>query len=115
MDEVLQIRMAGWAEMVRQRAESGMTITDWCRENHVSKNAYYYRLRQLRKAALAASDDKPQETSGTGEFAEVSGISYTSPSDVALRIKSGDTLIEVDNNASDGILRMLSEVISHVI
>ena len=52
MNEVIQVRMNGWAAMVKARIDSGLTIREWCAANGVSQDAYYYRLRQLRKAML---------------------------------------------------------------
>ena len=45
-----KIKLAQWAEMVRQRNESGLTITDWCRQNGINLKTYYYRLKRVRQA-----------------------------------------------------------------
>ena len=47
MNEVIRVRMASWAEIIKQRSESGMTVADWCAEYQINKSAYYYCLRQL--------------------------------------------------------------------
>ena len=41
-----------WSEMVGARQTSGQTVTAWCKENGICSKTYYYRLKQLRLAAL---------------------------------------------------------------
>ena len=45
-----EIRLAQWAEMVRQRSESGLTVTDWCKQNGINLKTYYYRLKRMRQS-----------------------------------------------------------------
>lgn len=40
-----EVKLAQWAEMVRQRNESGITVTDWCKQNGIKLKTYYYRLK----------------------------------------------------------------------
>lgn len=111
MNEVVQVRLNGWAAMVRRKNESGMTVKDWCAANGISENAYYYRLRQLRKAMLAgmetinADDSSPQ-------FVRVS---HQPSEGIGVRIRRGETTIEIDNQASDALLCFLKEVLLHAL
>lgn len=54
MNEIAKIKnevnIKHWAEMVRQRNESGLSVSRWCLENGVNKKTYYYRLNLVRKA-----------------------------------------------------------------
>ena len=45
-----EVKLAQWAEMVRSRNESGLTVTDWCKENGINLKTYYYRLKRMRQA-----------------------------------------------------------------
>ena len=45
-----EVKVSQWAEMVRQRNESGLTVTDWCKENGINLKTYYYRLKRVRQA-----------------------------------------------------------------
>ena len=45
-----EVKLAQWAEMVRTRNESGLTVTDWCKENGINLKTYYYRLKRMRQA-----------------------------------------------------------------
>lgn len=110
MNEVVQVRMNGWAAMVKQKNKSGMTVKEWCAANGISEHAYYYRLRQLRKAMLDGM--QPTETSSC--FAKVTASS-ASPEGVGVRIRRGETVIEIDNQASPSLLQFLEEVLTHAV
>ena len=45
-----EVRLKQWAEMVRCRNESGLSVSQWCRQNGVNQKTYYYRLNRVRKA-----------------------------------------------------------------
>lgn len=53
MDEIAivkkQVQKAEWTERIRKCSESGLTVSEWCRENGINLNTYYYHLRKLRK------------------------------------------------------------------
>ena len=49
-----QIRLANWANIVKARSESGLTINEYCEQNGISRGSYFYWLRKLRHAALEA-------------------------------------------------------------
>lgn len=45
-----EVRLKQWAEMVQSRNESGLTVSEWCRQNGVNLKTYYYRLKRVRQA-----------------------------------------------------------------
>lgn len=112
MDEVMQIRLNSWAEMVKQKAESGMTVKEWCEANQITEHAYYYRLGKVRKAII--QDMKATNESESPTFVQVQAASNASSS-VGLRIRRQDTIIEVGNDASEAILRTLKEILIHAV
>lgn len=38
-----------WADKIRQCRESGLTVSEWCKENDINYKTYYYHLRKVRK------------------------------------------------------------------
>ncbi len=44
-----EYRMVEWSNIVAQRQASGLSVQDFCREQGLSQQAYYYRLRKLRQ------------------------------------------------------------------
>lgn len=52
MDQMAEIkervRREEWTERVRQCSESGMTISEWCKQNSINSKTYYYHLKKLQ-------------------------------------------------------------------
>ena len=44
-----QVVDAEWAEKIRCCRESGLTVSEWCRENNINVKTYYYHLQKIRK------------------------------------------------------------------
>lgn len=98
--------------MIKARNESGMTIHDWCEANNVSEHVYYYRLNKLRKEALKTMSGSSTEEKET-PFVHIR--KQESSSGVSVRIRRGDTVIEIDNQANDRLLNFLKEVLVHAV
>ena len=45
-----EVNLKHWSEMVRQRNESGCSVSQWGRQNGVNQETYYDRLNRVRKA-----------------------------------------------------------------
>lgn len=43
-----QARLKTWAETFQNQKESGLTVMEWCSQNGVSRNAFFYWKRKLR-------------------------------------------------------------------
>lgn len=46
-----EYRLSRWMQMIQEHQSSGQSIKDFCQKKGISKNAYYYWQRKLRKAA----------------------------------------------------------------
>lgn len=42
-------KFATWVSRLQQQAESGLPVKQWCQENGVTKNAYYYWKRLIKE------------------------------------------------------------------
>lgn len=55
MDQVTYVktkfRQEQWEKLITNFQSSGLKVDEWCEENHISRNAYYYWLRKIRKKA----------------------------------------------------------------
>ena len=47
-----QIRLNEWADQIRDRIQSGMTVDQWCEANDINPKTYYYRLKRVRTGML---------------------------------------------------------------
>lgn len=58
MDEVTYVktkfRQEQWEKLIEDCQNSGLKVDDWCQKNHISRHAYYYWLRKIRKKACEA-------------------------------------------------------------
>lgn len=94
MDEIIHVkneyRRQRWAELIRQRQESGMTVSGFCAANDVKPKTYYYWLRKLREEVCRQAvvaipvEPEPEKTKGPA----------------AVKLRMGDLVVEIENEAS---------------
>ena len=102
-----QIRLANWANIIHARNESGLSINEYCRQNGLSRGAYFYWLRKLRTAAL--------ESAGT-RFVEVQNpvpeICVDHPAG-SVTIEVGNARIHVTDPEARDTFAMIMEVLGY--
>lgn len=49
-----EYRLSKWAQVIQARLDSGQSIKDFCLASGISRNAYFYWQKRLRKAACTA-------------------------------------------------------------
>ena len=56
-------RLHEWAQMVQEcnQRPVGMSVSEWCEANSITKANYYYRMTQVRKACLDSIPDGVME------------------------------------------------------
>jgi len=58
VDEVTYVktkyRQEQWEILIADCQSSGLKVDEWCLKNQISRNAYYYWLRKIRKKACEA-------------------------------------------------------------
>ena len=98
-----EIKLSQWAEMGRQWNESGLTVTDWCRENGINLKTYYYRLKRMCQAVcneIEQHDIVPvKQTAGTETTAE------------KIELSVGDVKISLPDDFNESTLRRLLGVL----
>lgn len=66
LDQITQtkchFRMQQWGNLIQDYQNSGLKLDEWCKQNHVTRNAYYYWLRKIREHACqtVSSVELPQ-------------------------------------------------------
>ena len=50
-----RMRTGQWADIIKDCKESGLKVDDYCAQHGLSRNAYFYRLRKVKEAALTQS------------------------------------------------------------
>ena len=82
-----EVQLQNWSEAGLARQESGLTVTQWCRQERISTSTYYYRLRKIRES-LCEQIPVP-----VNEITE-----KTETDHAAIRIVSGDLKVEMSSD-----------------
>jgi len=100
MDEINHVkneyRQQRWAELIRQRQESGMTVVGFCEANGLKAKTYYYWLRKLRMRVCEQT---------------VVGLPMPSeeteclPSSGTITVRRGDITVEIGDGTSEATIR----------
>ena len=103
-----QTRLSEWTELVRdcQNRPQGMKIDEQCQLHDITKASYYWRLRKVREAYLATTDN-------TQAFVEVPSSAIhsghmTSEHKIAAIFRNGNNFtLEITDQASTSFLNIL--------
>ena len=82
-----ELQLQNWSEKELARQESGLTVTEWCRQEKISTSAYYYRLRRIRESLC---EQIPVAVTKITEKTETDSA--------AIRIVSGDLKVEISSD-----------------
>ena len=41
-----------WKSLIARRLESKLSVSDWCKQNDITEQQYYYRLRRVRETIV---------------------------------------------------------------
>ena len=124
-----EVRTANWKGIVAQcqSRPEGQTIANWCEQNNVNLNTYYYWQRRVRRAVYQEMTTALSSAPGSQEvsvsFAEIpvypnadvhaanNPFQGFSPDVV---ICKGNILVGVTNNVSCRVLDRIMEKMNHV-
>ena len=126
-----QTQIQKWTQIVQKRNQSGLRILDFCAQEGITKDAYYYWLRRVREAALESQtgidvvDTKPRLVNITPALPaeepspiQCDGISLPVVSSDAntfstqLTITVGKAIVGVNQNTPKELLSSVMEVLA---
>ena len=65
MTKIQQIKhqksMDYWKQLVIAQQQSGLSVTEYCRQQDIKYNAFYYWLRKIREEALESLPQLPEK------------------------------------------------------
>ena len=73
-----QVRYAEWARQYEEQKASGLSVTDWCKENGINPSTYYHRLRKIREV-FCDKYVEPIETREPFQFEKTSIVPLKNP------------------------------------
>ena len=88
-----EITAAEWIERIRDCRNSGVTVTEWCKQNGINPQTYYYHLRRLRERICE------QVPVPVGQMRE--------PGKTAVTIHSGNLSVEIADGTSSATIEAL--------
>lgn len=98
-----EVKLKQWAEMIQQRNESGLTVTDWCKQNGINLKTYYYRLKRVRQAVCNEIEQH--------DIVPVEPIAGTEITAEKIELSVGDVKISLPDDFNESTLRRLLGVL----
>lgn len=102
-----QLRLSRGAALVKSCEESGLRVKEWCHQNGVTKDTYYYWKRKLKDLCLEQMD--------IPSFVEISGIQSAGTAivqpagEAAASVMVHGIRVDIYGSASTDFLRNLME------
>ena len=120
-----QAKLASWASMFSDQKASGLSVAEWCLQNNISKNRFFYWKRKLKDEVITSSlpDIVPLSmTPSKSPSNELSNLqttreSYTSCATFqtsCARVYINGVTVEFDASASDDLIRSVLKAVRHV-
>ncbi len=120
-----QAKLNDWASRFADQKASGLSVTDWCKQNNLTEYKYYYWKRLLKEETIEqalpdivplAMPSVPVNTQVSELASETSAscASCTSfASSTCARLYINGICIELDSSAPEPFIRNLIKAVSH--
>lgn len=107
------IRIQQWLAVFKARAESGLKVDEYCDQNGISRNSYYYWLRKAKVTALENTPTTFVELKAP-ELEIYPQHQAITPSFIPqLTIEKNGHVIGVNSNTTKDLLSLALEAISY--
>ena len=93
-------RMEEWRKIIADCQNSGLKVDEWCEQNGVSRNSYYYWLRKIREKACQSVSSELLPIENESTFAKLEFHNIQSVSHPAVVLRFGYATIEVMEGTS---------------
>ena len=98
-----EAKLAQWVEMIRQRNESGLSVTEWCKQNGINIKTYYYRLKRVRQEVCSEMERH--------DIVPVEPIAGTEITAEKIELSIGDVKISLPDDFNESTLKRLLGVL----
>ena len=108
-------RIEEWKSLIARRLESKLSVSDWCKQNDITEQQYYYRLRRVSETIL---DDLETQSSSLIRYpffqpplTSSTTKEGTNHSDKII-VRYGDTVLEFPETTEVGTIANLIKELS---
>lgn len=116
-----KVQLQRWKILIQDRMDSKLKILEWCKQNNVTKDAYYYWLNQVRIEAFPEINSMLNRPviKESNSFVEIQPTASSILSSVPISLKPSATIrkngLEIDlfDNASPTFIHQLMEAARH--
>jgi hypothetical protein len=108
-----EINIQKWSTLIEECRNSGVKITNWCKEKGVSKSQYYYWQKKICNTVcenLPVLKEK-QIPANVPTFAEVKIPVSNDLNDIALTLSLNNTSIQIHNHANEDTIAAALRII----
>jgi putative transposase len=100
-----EYRLSYWANVMKERSNSGQSIRAYCEKAGIHENTYFYWQRRLREAAIMElRDDKPNITVSEPKGWAMLCVGGGSGQPQGLTVEVNGCRITVSDNTDTGLL-----------
>lgn len=94
------VQISQWQREIEERQASGMRVDEWCVQQGISKNTYYYRLRRVREHLCEIAGHMSEEQ----RVVPIS-TSVRAPSESKIEIRHGELQVSFTGTVSADALK----------
>ena len=91
-----EYRMVQWAEIMRERVESGLSIVKYCEREGMPTNRYHYWQRRLRSAAAAMLPSAERTAPVPTGWTQINVTETKKPTESGITIEIGKCRVGVE-------------------
>ena len=113
MTQIQQLKqqhsLASWKQIILAQQNSGLTAAEYCRQQNIKYNAFYYWQRKIREDFAAAALQITPKDEPAPEFATLATATVTTTVQAAtlpsrLKLSCGPVSLEVNEQTSSELL-----------
>ena len=113
MTQIQQLKqqhsLASWKQTILAQQNSGLPAAEYCRQQNIKYNAFYYWQRKIREDFAASALQIPKKDAPAPEFATLATAAITTTVQTAtlppmLKLSCGPVSLEVNEKTSSDLL-----------
>ncbi|MBE6093266.1 MAG: hypothetical protein E7201_08910 [Selenomonas ruminantium] len=109
MTQIQQHSLASWKQLILAQQNGGLTAAEYCRQQNIKYNAFYYWQRKIREDFAASALQITKKDESAPKFATLATATITTTVQTAtlpsmLKLSCGPVSLEVNEQTSSELL-----------